>query len=114
MNKREGQQGFSLIELILVIIIIGILSAIGYAQYINLRTSTQVAACRGNQTSLETCQNLYYIDQALANNPTYASDIDDLTPYLKSGSVSCPGGGTYTAHINGTVTCSEPSHSRSN
>ena len=111
MKKCKNQQGFSLIELILTIIIIGILAAIGYAQYVNLRTSSEAATCKANQMSLETCQGLYYIDHALNGNPHYTTDLDDLIPYMKA-QIDCPSGGTYKATSNGQIQCSITAHHR--
>jgi|GEM_PF-370308 prepilin-type N-terminal cleavage/methylation domain-containing protein len=114
MGSRSGMQnGFTWIELIVVIVIIGILLAIAYAKYADMSESTRTSKCISNQMSLETAQRLHYATTALTGSAEYATDLDDLILFLRDGAVpSCPSNGKYVIKANGDVTCTEPDHQR--
>lgn len=69
----RGSHGFSLIELLLVTLIIGILATIAIPRLTAARDRAFVATMQADLRNLATQQEIHYAD-----NLTYSSDFDDL------------------------------------
>ena len=61
-NKRQGQKGFTLIELMIVIAIIGILAAIAIPNFVSYRKRSYDTAAQSDLKNLMTAQEAYYVD----------------------------------------------------
>jgi prepilin-type N-terminal cleavage/methylation domain-containing protein len=72
-TRIAGKDGFTLIELMIVIVIIGILAAMAMATWQNRKTEAIVAGMKSDLRNLAVAQEAYLVD-----NATYASDPDDL------------------------------------
>ncbi len=59
-KKREGQGGFTLVELLIVIVILGILAAIVVLAIGGLKNTSQSAACNSGAKTLESAEDAYY------------------------------------------------------
>jgi type IV pilus assembly protein PilA len=61
IRMRRGQKGFTLIELMIVIAIIGILAAIAIPQFAAYRKRAQDSAAKSALKNLATAQENYYV-----------------------------------------------------
>jgi len=73
MNRKMDEQGFTLIELMIVIAIIGILAAIAIPQFSAYRKRSYNSAAVADLRNAATAQEAYYVDEK-----TYASSVSDL------------------------------------
>jgi|WetSurMetagenome_2_1015567.scaffolds.fasta_scaffold05061_2 type IV pilus assembly protein PilE len=83
-----GEYGFSLVELMVVVALLGILSSVAvpaYVNYINRSKQTEAVTALMN-AKME--QELYYED---GNRFTYASTIGCLPSFVNSANVACLG-----------------------
>ncbi len=71
---RNNEKGFTLIELMIVIAIIGILAAIAIPQFTNYKKRAGNSASMSDLKNLATAQEVYHTD-----NNTYTSTIANLS-----------------------------------
>lgn len=69
----QKQQGFTLIELVVVIIILGILAVTAAPKFINLQSDARIAALNGAKAALQGANTLIYSKAALAGKETLAN-----------------------------------------
>ena len=109
---KVGLGGFTLVEIMIVVAIIGLLCAIAIPYYVKSRANAQANACINNMRQIDGAMQQFAIERdktvvALVNYP------GDLTPYIKLNSTSqipvCPANGVYTVApvgIDPSVLCS--------
>jgi len=81
-RKKRGQKGFTLIELMIVIAIIGILAAIAIPQFTSLRTRGYNAAAKADVKNAYTAAMAFFSDSPAASVASTAT----LTNYGFRGS----------------------------
>jgi len=105
IQKMLSKGGFTLVEIMIVVAIIGLLAAIAVPNFVQARTTAQTNACLANLKQIDGAKTLYALDNAVASGGACA--MGNLVPtYIKS-TPTCPAGGVYTVAVIGTdPTCS--------
>ncbi len=109
MRKMLGKKGFTLVEIMIVVAIIGLLAAIAIPNFMRARERAQTNACIANLKQVDGAKTLRALDANLSTGGTVVM-TDLVTAYIKA-TPSCPAGGTYTIGDVGTApTCDVTGH----
>lgn len=76
MRPGSGSRGFTLIELVIVIVILGILSAVAIPKYVDMQTEAREAAIRGALGNIRSALSIQYAKNALAGSPAFPGTLD--------------------------------------
>ena len=105
----KKQSGFTLVEIMIVVAIIGLLAAIAIPSFMKARTTSQAKACVNNLRQIESGKEQW----ALATGQAQGAEADSATNkllingYIKASPVCPVASATYNYQVIGTnATCS--------
>lgn len=78
MNLMTNQKGFTLIELVMIIVILGILAAVAIPKYQDLSSEAKIAAGRSSLGALRSGITIYYANQAVTTGTATWPLLSDL------------------------------------
>src|SRR5262245_59070632 len=93
-NRTSPKAGFTLVEIMIVVAIIGLLAAIAIPNFVKARTTSQTNACINNLRQIDGAKQQWALENGKVDTDTPTTG--DLTLYLGRGSagsvdnVYCP------------------------
>ena len=109
--RTSNKAGFTLVEIMIVVAIIGLLAAIAIPNFVKARTTAQKNACINNLRQIDGAKQQWALDNKMSNLATPGPTVLfgpgqylPKTPY-------CPSGGWYGIEsLQNKPTCTIPGH----
>jgi prepilin-type N-terminal cleavage/methylation domain-containing protein len=97
---RIGNSGFTMIELVVIIVIIGILSAIAVPKFINLQNQAMRSVRDGLTSNLRSAATLAYAKASINGDTLNLNAASVLQQFVHTGAITL-NGNTFSANVNG-------------
>ena len=107
--NTNRKSGFTLVEIMIVVAIIGLLAAIAIPNFVKARGTAQKNACINNLRQIDGAKEQWALEnKKKSGDAIVEADVND---YIKGGAPSCPAGGSYTyGNVDAKPTCDVTGH----
>ena len=75
MNMKKHQAGFTLIELVLVIVLVGVLAAVALPKFVDLGSDARISAIKGVDGAMRSANAVIYAKAAVSNSMGASSSV---------------------------------------
>lgn len=99
MKLSQNKRGFTLIEIMIVVLIIGILLAIAIPNFQNARKTSRQKACLANLKQVDSAIDQYAMQNNLTETTAVTWDNICGSGKLIKTKPTCPAGGAYDATL---------------
>ncbi|MBD3180339.1 MAG: prepilin-type cleavage/methylation domain-containing protein [Candidatus Latescibacteria bacterium] len=109
MKRKVRNGGWTLIELIIIIVILGIIASVTIPAYMDMTSSAEINGCQASQGTIRSAVAMHYAKNkgVLPDSLTTGMFVNDEIPECStSGSITY----TKTSDSTFTVQCSIPEH----
>ena len=102
MKLTKNSMGFTLVEIMIVVAIIGLLAAIAVPNFVQARTTARRNACINNLRLITAAKDQSALENGYAETSVLTSS--EITAYLKGNAMpTCPASGVYTVNAVSVV-----------